>query len=213
MTNYATLADLKTWGAYDDSRDDTQLGWALTAASRSIDGWCGRKFTTDTSATARTFFCAHAWTLDVDDFYDTASLIVKTDTGDNGTFDQTWTVTRDFVVYPTNGELNGLPVPYYKIEATGSRYFPRSALGSGRRPRAQITAKWGWSSVPDDVFTATLIKAARLARRKDIPESSGGMNGGGFAMPLVKVSVREDPDVCALLAPYRKMAGGGMVMI
>lgn len=209
MTDYITVSELADYLNIDDADDDNALQAAITSASSGIDAWCGRNFGTDTSATARTFRCTDPYVATVDDFWDTASLIVKTDMGDNGTYNETWTVTRDYVIEPLNGVVDGIPGwPYYRISALGSFYFPTTSMGSGRRPRLQVTAKWGWAATPDAVIQATKIKAARLFRRKDSPEGAGGFDsgGGGFSVPLIRAAPREDPDVAALLAPYRRLA-------
>jgi hypothetical protein len=213
VSNFVSLATVKSWSNLQDDVDDVVLEAALAASCRSVEAWCRRSFSTDIAATARTYHGTDSWTLDIDDFQSTVGLIVKSDAGDNGTYDQTWTITRDYICYPLNGYVSGQTGwPFYTIQATGSRYFPRSGLGSGMRPRIQVTALWGWAAVPEAVTLATMLKAARLCRRKDMPESSGGFDGGGFHMPLVKVSSRDDPDVTALLSPYLKMTGGGGIL-
>jgi len=207
VTDYISTDELAAWMGIPDSADDSRLASSISAASQAIDDYCDRApagqepggFSPDSSTSNRVYRARDAWTIEVHDFWDASSLVVTTDSGDNGTFDQVWTVTRDYVIGPYNS-LNGKP--YNMIYATGSRYFPMSGIGSGMRPRVQITAKWGWSSVPDAVVQACYLKAARLARRWQSPEGSGGFNAAGFSVPLVKITAREDPDVIQLLAPY-----------
>lgn len=208
LSDYLTVQELADYLTIDDADDDTGLAAAITASSRAIDAWCLRSFGADTVVTSRRFQSDDSWSAVVDDFWDLATLVVKTDSGDNGTFDQTWAITTDYVVEPFNNYVGGIGGwPYYRLSATGSRYFPMSALGSGRRPRIQVTAKWGWAAVPDAVVQATYIKAARIFRRKNAPDGGGGFDSaGGFSVPLIRVSNREDPDVTALLAPYRRLA-------
>ena len=68
------------------------------------------------------------------------------------------------------------------------------------RNRVSVTAKWGWANVPDEVKLATILKAVRLYRRKFSPDGAAG----GFTLPVIKVTTREDPDVAMLLEPFRK---------
>ena len=69
----------------------------------------------------------------------------------------------------------------------------------------EVTARWGWPSVPQAVVDATYIRAAAIVRRKDSPEGVlGGFDGGG----AVRVSIFNDPDLVRLLRPYRKHVPG-----
>lgn len=84
---YASLEQLKDrLNNLVDTSDDDMLQDALESASREIDKFCGRRFYADATATARTFYPTDFCRVKVDDFYDTASLVVKTDTGDSGTY-------------------------------------------------------------------------------------------------------------------------------
>lgn len=206
MTDYITVSQLADYLTITDADDDVALAAAIASATTSINQWCGRDFRADTVATARRFLCDSQCVHDVDDFWDLATLVVKTDQGNVGTYDLTWTITTHFEVYPFNGVVNGSTGwPYNKIEATGVRWFPTGQRG--HRPRVQVTAKWGWAAVPDAVTQACYIKAARIFRRKDSPEGAGGFDtgGGGFAVPLIRPVTRMDPDLADLLAPYRRL--------
>lgn len=198
-----TVSQLADWMGIDDSDDDTLLQAAIDSAQIAVNAWCGRSFEVNTNATARVFYTPDPYIAYVDDFQSSSGLIVQSDMGDTGTYDTTWTATTDYTLEPNNNYSDGVTGwPYYKICAVGSRYFPTGSMGSRRRPRLQVVAKWGWAAIPAAVVEATYIKAARLFRRKDAPETSGGFEAGGFSVPLIRVSVREDPDVIALLAPY-----------
>ena len=210
MSDYITVDDLAAQLDITDDADRVLLQSAVTAASVAVSSWCARTFSLASSATARTYAVDNAWTCPVDDFSTLTGLVVKTDSGDNGTFDQTWTVNTEYIAEPFNGTVDGITGwPYTQIDAVGSRYFPRSMIGSGRRPRVQVTAKWGWAAVPESVKQATKLKAARLFQRKDAVGAQGGFAGGGsgFSVPLIRVDVREDPDVVELLRPFVKTAG------
>lgn len=207
MTDYISTSQLKSYMGIADSDDDAGLANAISASSQAINSWCERDFTVASStASNRVYHVDDVWNFYVDDFTTTSTLVVTTDSGDNGTYDTVWTATRDYIVYPLNGIVDGISGwPFNHIAATGFRYFPISGLGSGLRPRLQVTAQWGWAAVPDPVIQACYMKAARIFRRWQSPEGAGGFTAPGFAVPLIKSSIREDPDVMALLAPYRKL--------
>ena len=63
-----------------------------------------------------------------------------------------------------------------------------------------MTALWGWAAVPLPVVEACLVLASRYYKRKDTPFGVMGTTETGF-VDLPKV----DPDVAALLAPYRRL--------
>ena len=194
-SDYASKDELRDHLRITDADDDTRLDSVLDATCRAIDLYCGQVFTKDDAATARVFHAGDPFTCRTQQFHTTTGLVVETDTGDNGTFDATWTVTTEYVAAPESGyAASGFAVPFDRISAVGSRWFPIDP----RRARTRVTAQWGWANVPDAVREATLIKAARMFRRRDTPEGIAG--GGDFG--LIRVSNREDPDVMALLAPF-----------
>lgn len=201
LTNaYTTLTLFKGYLGITVSTLDTQLEMALNAASRSIDNYCGRRFWIDPTVVTRTFVAADPAVLDVPDgIATTTGLVVKTDSGNDGTFATTWTGT-DYQLLPVNAPY-AFPEaePWTMIRAAGSLTFPG---GTTAHPnRVQITAKWGWPAVPDAVVQACLIKASRLFHRKDSPQGVAGFGDFG----PVRLSRAEDGDVETLLNPYRTL--------
>lgn len=193
LTNaYVTTAQLKTWSGISDTGDDESLEFAINAASRAIDHYCGRRFHLDAEASARTYKAADPYSLFVDDIGSTTGLVVATDDNDDGTAETSWTITTDYVVEPTNALAQSRPV--YKIEAVGSKTFPFT----GRRHRVTVTAKWGWPAVPDAVLQACLILSARFFHRKGSPQGVAGFGEFG----VVRLATT-DPDVASLLNEYR----------
>lgn len=202
ITNgYCTLAELKSYlqPAIADSNDDTELEFAVEASSRMIDQFCRRRFYIDGSATARTYRCEWNDKVYVDDIATLTGLVVKTDESDNGTFDRTWTVSTDFEMEPLGAfGPGGESWAYTTVVAVGTRYrFPTD----GRRPRLQVTAKWGWPAVPDAVRQACFVQSSRLFKRAGSPE--GVMHGFATDFGAMRVGARLDPDVRMLLEPYR----------
>lgn len=151
---YTTLAALKPYlkiGASDTSRDD-ELERAIETASRAIDDYCGRTFTDVGSATAKTFVPDDPYRLWVPDFSTTTGLVVAQDTTGDGTFDTTWTLATDIQAEPLD-RPNGYP--YTSLVAVGTRQFPTGS----RRALIEVTAQWGWASVPKPIEQACIIQA------------------------------------------------------
>lgn len=190
-----TSTDLKTHLGISDSTDDTTIATAVAAANSAVVNWCGRTFdtTTSSSASERVYHPKSPTLVVTDDFHTTDGLVVKT--GGDGVYDVTLTLNTDYVVEPLNGREDGIAVPYRHIRAN-AWLFDADIF-----PTVQVKAAWGWASVPDDVKLATLIKAARLFKRKNSPE---GVLGGFQDFGAIRVTNREDPDVVMLLASYRR---------
>lgn len=192
-----TNADLGNWIQLPDLNAPGVTA-AVAAANQRVESYCGRVFTktATTGATARTYVPATWGGCDVDDFWETTVLAVKLDFGDDGTYETTWTNGTDFYLEPLNGLVNGQTWPYSRIVPTSGRWFPRSSV----RPSVQVTAAWGWATVPAQVTQAALMIAARLFRRQNSVE---GVTGGFDDFGIRRVSRYEDPDVQMLLLDYR----------
>lgn len=197
-----TSTNLKTHLGISVSTHDTVIGYAANAANAAVPAFCGRNFdkTAVASETARKYRpmlnsigIRTPYLAVVHDFWDTTNLAIKTDETDDGTFETTWAST-DYELEPLNGLVGSLSFPYYRIRAVGNRTFPMA----NDRAALQVTAAWGWTAVPDPVFEATLIKAARIFHRKDSPQGVAGFGEFG----VVRITRAQDPDVVELLAPY-----------
>lgn len=190
-------ADLKTHLAISGTQHDTIVTNAVNGANQSVVQFLGRDPSEKVAAgseTARVYYPRSSHLAVVDDFHDTTNLVVETDEGDDGTFETTWAST-DFQLEPLNQRENGITVPHYRIRAVESRLFPTW----NRRASVQITAAWGWDSVPDAVFESTLLKAARLFHRKDSPQGAAGFTEFG-AVRLTS----NDGDIVDNLKPFRR---------
>ena len=195
ITNgYATLAELKAYLKIDDSMEDSLLENIVEAASRSIDRIANRRFYLDSTATARQYRPMNELRVFTDDFGSTSGLIVKTDPNDAGVYATTLTLNTDYIVEPVNAAAKGRPWNYITI-VSGESY----SLPVNYRPQVEVTARWGWPSVPDDINQATLILSADLYKRKD---SIGGVLGlselGAIRMsPLGR-------DITAMVRAYKR---------
>lgn len=187
---YASLLELKSYmTANTDTEDDTNLSMALNGASRSIDGFTGRRFWIDDVASPRV--------------YRTLRQIVPADEGSLILVDDIASATG-VVVETYSGSA------YTVVAASTYDLNPESAIGLGKPAtgllmpagnwqvyrKIRVTAKWGWPAVPDEVKQACLIQASRFYSRKDSPTGvMGSSEWGLMRMPYM------DPDVKALLRP------------
>lgn len=192
---YATVAEIKARMGITNSDSDDRLEEALNAASRRVEQHCDRQFNNTDTASARVYYPATNGVVWVDDFHTTTGLLVKTDSGNDGTYETTWAST-DYQLEPLNGLVGSESGwPYSRIIAVGNQAFSpdRTARGS-----VQVTAKWGWNAVPAPVKEATLILAETLFKLKDAPFGVSGFDQWGV------VRVRENPYVTYLLEKYER---------
>lgn len=188
---YASMSELKSYLGVTDTTQDALLQDSLVTASRWIEHHCSRRFYPDLTATARTFHPDYTYRAVVDDFWTSTGLIVKTDEGDDGTFETTWT-TADYSLEPSNGIIDGEPGwPFYRIVAVNRTFR------CGRRPSLQVTAKWGWSQTPGPVKQACAYLAEENYKLKGSPFGVASFDQFG------PIRMRENPRVLNMLAPYR----------
>ena len=111
-----------------------------------------------------------------------------------------WT-TSDYQLEPLNGVAGGLTQPYTRLRAIGDYLFPVWSIGNTYSNIApvQIVGVFGWSAIPTAVRQACILLAMRQFKRYDSPLGVAGFGDLG----AIRVG-RVDPDVEALLQPYRK---------
>ena len=196
VTNgYCTAAELRIHlGDAGTTLNATLLDRAVNAASRAIDKYCGRRFWQDSAVAARLYAPDDAYTAWVDDISTTTGLIVATDTTGDGAYATTWAAS-DYQLEPLTAA--GDSTPWWRIVAIGSYTFPQGA----RRAPLQVTAKFGWASIPDEVNQACLIRAGALFKRREAPFGVAGFSDLG----VVRISRRGDPDVVELLDPFVRL--------
>jgi hypothetical protein len=222
ITDYTTLDALRDYRrvrADDDTVDDVVMQLAITAASRAIDGHCGRHFGQEPAAVARLYswvgtyldlptpdyrtgyvlntpanWAGNLATLEIDDLGVTDNLVVKTDNDGDGIYEQTLTLGTDYRLWPLNAPADG--EPYLRLVLAQGGLFPWSVSG------VQITAKWGWTAIPDDVAQACLLQANRLCGRRD---SWSGVAGSPELGNELRLLSRLDPDLGPLLSARRRL--------
>ena len=182
-----------------DTLDDDLIDNCVGAASRLIDGYCNRRFWQSGTAEARVYQAEDSFYCSIDDIAGTA-LTLKTSSQSDGTFDVTWKVS-DYQLEPLNGNLDGLTWSYDKIRAVGDYLFPTVNANYGEQALVQVTAIFGWPSVPEPVTQATIIQASRIFKRYDSPLGVAGFGDLG----AIRVSRFLDPDMAQLVEPYRRM--------
>ncbi len=198
ITNgYTDIATLTNVLGINDGDDDVRLAAAINAASRQIDAHCGRRFWQDSEVKMRQYRPEESRFAIVDDISTTVGLIVAIDDDDDGTFETEYTITTQFVLGPYNA-FDEVPMrPYFEIHLVDGDVFPRSFA----RPSLQVTARFGWADIPDDVTQACLIQSKNMFKAP-----SGTFTGYQLSVES-GVAVRTpsiDPMAAALLEPYRK---------
>jgi hypothetical protein len=181
-TTYCNTEQVAAQLGISDTDDDLLIDGAISAASRQIDAFCGRRFYQDSAVATREFYAASNMCLDLLDqpgespateISTTTGLIVKTDTGDDGTFATTLTINTDFILLPRNADDDSRPWNEIHLLTT---YFPSTSYG---RAHCQITAKFGWATIPDEVEKACIIQATQLYKSKDAVFGVAGVNEFG----------------------------------
>ena len=201
ITNgYATLAEIKAYMSISDNTDNDLLENLVESASRSIDRIANRRFYLDATASARLYRAYSNIFVFVDDIGTTSNLVVAIDENGNGTYSKTLTLNTDYILDPlTSQSLNRPFTQLTMVSNTESWPIFPGLTSNGLRPGVQVTARWGWPSVPDDLNMACLILTADLYKRKDAP---GGILGLGD-LGVVRMSPI-GRDVTAMVRAYKK---------
>jgi hypothetical protein len=110
-------------------------------------------------------------------------------------FDTTW-AADDYQLEPLNGRAGGIVTPATQIRAVDDLLFPTY----GGEATVEIVGTFGWSAVPIAIKQAVLMLAQRQFKRYDSPLGVAGVGDLG----IMRVS-RIDPDVQALVSPFRKV--------
>jgi len=191
MPAYTTRNVVKTYLGIPSgtSSEDDPIDAAIDAAEQEIDNYTGRTFVVPGAATAKVYRPSDDRVVLVDDIAQTTSLVVKTDSADDGAYDTTLTITTEFI-------LDGNASPYRVVRRVDGSAFPRYI---SNRPTVQVTAYFGYGmSIPKSIVQASTLMGARLYQRRSSPLGfQAGLEGDA-----VRIS-RIDPDMRALLAGYR----------
>lgn len=186
--DYVQASDLKAYLRIDDTVDDVQIAFAITAASRAVDRYTNRQFGLVAAPEVRKYTAR--WDTDrrkfvvpIDDLMTAVGLVVAT----------TATIT-DYSLQPSNAPAESEP-------------WTRIVLNTGgtlTEDGVTVTAKYGWTNVPVTVQQATLLQASRLFQRRQAPFGVAGSVELGSEMRLL---AKVDPDVAVVLGPYIRWWG------
>ena len=200
VNGYATLTQIKNYMSISDNTDNDLLEDLIESASRSIDRMANRRFYLDATASARLYRAYSDIFVYVDDIGTTSNLSVALDINGNGTYTKTLTLNQDYILDPLTASSLGRPFTQLTMVSNTETWpiFP-GLTQNGLRPGVQVTARWGWPSVPDDINMACLILTADLYKRKDAP---GGILGLGD-LGVVRMSPI-GRDVTAMVRAYKK---------
>lgn len=180
-TSYADVEDVRIYIGVN-AQHDSGLAATIEAVSRQIDGHCQRHFYRDgttAAPVARQFERSTLTTILFGPYNDLVELDEIDDDGPH----------RLEPVNRSGPELR----PYTSIRRTSGEF------GDGL---IEISGVWGWPEVPAAVRQACLLQTSRVFRRSDSPMGVAGFGEFGG----IRVS-QFDPDVRALLEPYRIVAG------
>lgn len=188
---YASVPDLRENLNLTATDRDVRLAQVLMSASRAIDKATGRRFWLDPTPSARVFSARDRVVstpdgekLLIDDIGSTNSLAVAL--GSAGSFTA---VVSDYTTGPDNALVRGEPITWLQ-----RFYIPWSVIAT---QQIQVTAQWGFPSIPDEITEATLLLANRRYKRRSSPEGVLGSAEWG----VIRVS-RSDPDVMDMISPY-----------
>lgn len=197
--SYATRAELKAYVnipvGSTNSEFDLRIDAVLGAASRMIEDHCHRQFNnTEGVATPRVYKPSTAYLVETEDFYDSATVQIASAPVFQ-TFGTAW-AANTFELEPRNGVVSGVPGwPYSRIALPSVRHLTDS-------DRVQVTAKWGWQSVPAPIRQACLIIGAYLWKINEAPLGLTDLRVGGGGDGLPAVRVQQIPQADVLMRPY-----------
>lgn len=198
--DYASTADVKGYTRIPDTADDVQIALAVTAASRAVDRVCGRQFGLVAAPEARYYtpqwdskICR--WLVKFDDLMTTTGLVVMADLGDDGTYESE---VDGYALRPVNAAPKSRPWTSLVVLSSSTTLPVRTEAS------VEVTAKWGWSAIPDAVKQATILQASRILKRRDAPFGVAGSPDSGSEIRLL---ARVDPDVAVILNSYVRWWG------
>jgi len=183
---YATASDLKARLGISDTQDDAIISAVLTAVSREIDDWTGRRFYA--ASETRYFTATDSYLVWLDDVLSISELATD-DAGDR--LYSTTVSSSDYDLEPYNAALDGKP-------------YSRIRLINGSLPTCaravKVTGSFGYASTtPPVIKEACLIQSGRIFGRKNAPFGVVGAPDIGQMMLRGQL----DPDVKVMLQPYR----------
>jgi hypothetical protein len=176
---YLSLSDLKVAIQIPDGLTDTDLLRALGAASRAVEQATGRRFWLDEDSSTRRYTATSSSLVLVDDVAEIDSVT------SNGT-------AVDWFPGPANADAE--LEPFVWIESDGAFSKARGAI--------EVTGRFGWPEVPEQIPQIVLVLATKLFKRsREAPFGIVGSNSiDGTSLRIT----RDDPDMKLLIEPFRR---------
>ncbi len=211
---YASMSEFRTYLRVTATTDATdpdsalELG-ALEAAARAIENYCSRHFEVEAAAATARLFGPPIWPqlfvppvvrprhrnpyITIDDLADPATITsVKTDLIGDGDFINTITT------YRMGGHNLGYGRPYTRL------LFDQGTTLPSTPESIEVTAKWGWTAIPQTITAANLLQAARFFKRRDSVYGIAGSPEMGNEMRLLQ---ELDRDVGVMLGGFKRNWG------
>jgi hypothetical protein len=197
---YCTSAELKAYTRIDDNVDDAQIALAISAASRTVDRYANRQFGLVAAPEARYYTAEYdrdlcRWTVSIDDLMTVTGLLVNADLQDDGTYSDT---IDEYALRPVNAAPKGRAWTRIVVHPTSTN------RPNGKDAAVEVTARYGWTTVPDQVKQATLLQATRILERRNSPYGIAGSPDTGSELRLL---AKLDVDVAVILGPYVRQWG------
>jgi len=205
VNGYATLAEVNyrlNFVTAADATRDAVLEQQVEAISRVIDSITGHRFYATTET--RYYTPENERLCYVDDLLSLTDGGLYTDPDGDLDYDDTW-ATTDYLLMPHNATTNGWPYSWIETHPTGVRLFPanlRSGRYIGATKAVKVTGSFGFcatGSQPDEITEACILAVEQLFKRKDAIFGVTGPMGMSFSL---KVTMKGDPHIMALLEPY-----------
>jgi len=154
MKAYCSIADVKGVLGITSTTDDTIMRKICEGATKSIDNYCNRQFQ---AKTATRYFDGSV-PLSVDDLLSITTI--KTDEDGDATFENTLTVTTDYLLYP----LNEYPKTSIKL-SVDSNY---GSFGISKKG-CEIIGLWGYG---DGISATPYISDTTITEDLDAGEAA-----------------------------------------
>lgn len=189
---------LSTFKAYLENQrsgtgNDDRLQAALDAAHQAIDNACARRFAIASGSSARVYRPGSTGSRELWIHDCTAISSVVEDGSALG--------ATEYQAEPLNGlTWAGESVPYTCLRRTAGLAW----WWDHDEPTVTVTATWGWAAIPTPVVEACKILAKDIALTREVQFDVA--NFGEFGA----LRVRQNPQVNALLLPYRRAEAVGI---
>lgn len=194
MATLCSRNEVKNALGISDNVDDARIDIALEAATEMIQDYCGRQFLLDSTTSARVYYPETTYLTYCDDISTVSGLSIATDDSGDGNFTTVWT-SSDYQLEPLNQRVNGSTRPFNTIRAVASKSFSRTH----ERVSVQVTAKWGWSPIPNSVKQAAVIQTISIFKAPDAPFGATPFADTG----ILRLRSALHPTAAALLSDFR----------